>query len=254
MKIRVLGCQGGILPGYKSTAFLINDGILIDSGHVVSELQVEEQDKVRDIFITHFHLDHTKDIAFLTDNAVGRPGLPIKIHGSEGTISDFKKYFFNGHTWPDFTEIYFDGKPIVQLVKIEIGENIEIADLKISSFRTNHNMESTGYLIRDKNSSVIFSGDTGPTEELWQIANEEENLKAIFIETTLPNDMQEIADTSAHLTPKTLTEELSKLNKSGFPIYIYHLKPSYIDVLTKEIEAIGRSDIHVLKNGQVLEF
>lgn len=254
MKIRVLGCQGGILPGYKSTAFLINDGILIDSGSVVSELQIDEQDKVRDIFITHSHLDHTKDIAFLTDNAVGRPGLPIRIYGSKGTISDFKKYFFNGHTWPDFTEIYFGGKPTVELVTIEIKENIEIGDLKISSFRTNHNMESVGYLLKDRNSSVIFSGDTGPTEELWQIANQEENLKAIFIETTLPNDMQEIADTSAHLTPKTLAEELSKLNKGGFLIYTYHLKPSYIDVLAEEIKAIGRSDIHILKNGQVLEF
>ena len=254
MKIRVLGCQGGILPGYKSTAFLINDGILIDSGSVVSELQIEEQDKVRDIFITHSHLDHTKDIAFFTDNAVGRPDLPIRIYGSKGTISDFKKYFFNGHTWPDFTKIYSGGKPTVELATIKIKENIEIGDLKISSFRTNHNMESVGYLLKDRNSSVIFSGDTGPTEELWQIANQEENLKALFIETTLPNDMQQIADTSAHLTPNTLVEELSKLKRSGFPIYTYHLKPYYIDVLTEEINAIGRSDIHVLKNGQVLEF
>ena len=252
MKIRVLGCQGGILPGYGSTAFLINDSILVDSGHVVSELQIEEQDKVRDIFITHFHLDHTKDIAFLSDNAVGRQNLPIRIHGSEGTISDFKKYFFNNHTWPDFTEIYFEGKPIVELVTMKLRENIEIGDLKVSPFRTNHNMESTGYLLRDENSSAIFSGDTGPTEDLWEIANEEENLKAIFIETTLPNDMQEIADTSAHLTPNTLTEELSKLKRDGFPIYIYHLKPSYIDILTKEIKAIGRDDIHVLKNGQII--
>jgi ribonuclease BN (tRNA processing enzyme) len=254
MEIRVLGCQGGILPGYKSAAFLINGEILIDAGSVANELSLTEQDRVRDIFITHFHLDHTKDIAFLSDNAVGRPNLPITIHGTEQTVSDFKTLFFNDHLWPDFTEIYSHGKPIVSLSPFVVGDRITAGEVEVSSFRVEHNMDSVGYRVSQGDSSVIFSGDTGPTGELWDVANDDAHLKAIFLETSFPNELQEIADMSAHLTPKTLAAELTKLKREKIPVYVYHLKPRFIDELARQIGEIQHNEINILENDQVLRF
>jgi cAMP phosphodiesterase len=254
MEIRVLGCNGGILPGFRSSSFLINERVLIDSGHVAGALTLEEQNKVRDIFITHFHLDHTKDIAFLTDNAFGNHDLPIKIYGTAETISGFENHFFNNVTWPDFTKINSENRPIVRLLAIRAGQKTSVKGMDVIPFGINHSVDGVGYVVRDGSSAVVFSGDTGPTEMMWEVINEEPNVKALFIETSFPNEFQAIADSSGHFTPQTLDTDLRKLKKTGIPVYLYHLKPKYFDVLTEEIRALGRDNLIILQNDLSLTF
>jgi ribonuclease BN (tRNA processing enzyme) len=261
MKIQVLGCNGGILPGSRTPAFLINDEILIDAGSVVAQLTMEQQDKVRQVFITHFHLDHTKDLAFLADNAFERPGLPIRVYGIKDTISDFKTLFFNDHTWPDFTKITSGNVPVVRLEEliINVDRKVSVAnDIVIRPFPVNHSVEGVGYLVIEGDSSVIFSGDTGQTDLLWEIANTEANslnrLKAIILETSFPNNLQKVADVSYHLTPNTLKKELEKFEAKDIPIYLYHIKPKFFDEMKREIEAINNKDISILENDMVLTF
>ena len=64
MKIRVLGCDGGELKGYFPVAFLINDHLLFEAGSVTSKLSLQEQLKIKEIIISHSHLDHIKDLCF----------------------------------------------------------------------------------------------------------------------------------------------------------------------------------------------
>ena len=261
MKIQVLGCNGGILPDPRTPAFLINDEILVDAGSVVAQLTMEQQDKVRHVFITHFHLDHTKDLAFLSDNAFERPGLPINVYGIKETISDFKAMFFNDHTWPDFTKITSGNAPVVQLEELVLNEDREASptsDVIIRPFMVNHTIDSVGYLLIEGDSSIIISGDTGPTDLLWEIANTEaqdlNRLKAIILETSFPNKLQKVADDSDHLTPNTLKKELNKFNAEGIPIYLYHIKPKFLDEIKKEIESIDNQDVKILENDMLLEF
>jgi cAMP phosphodiesterase len=254
MEIRVLGCNGGILPGFRSPAFLINGRVLIDSGHVVGVLSIEEQNKISDIFITHFHLDHTKDIAFLTDNAVGDHDFPITIYGTADTVSDFKKHFFNDATWPDFTVISSGNHPIARLVSLAPGETTSAGGVEITSFPVNHSIDGIGYIVRDGSASVIFSGDTGPTDAMWGIANENADLKALFVETSFPNEFQTIADASGHFTPQTLDTDLKKLTRDGVPIYLYHLKPKYYEAIIEEIRALKRDNLIILQNDLRLTF
>lgn len=248
MEIRVLGCNGGILPGFRSSSFLINERVLIDSGHVASVLSLEEQNKIRDIFVTHFHLDHTKDIAFLTDNAFGDHDLPISVYGTARTISDFKKHYFNNATWPDFTKINSDNRPIVRLVIIRHGQETVIGQLKVTPFKVNHSIDGVGYIVRDKSSAVFFSGDTGPTDTMWNSINADASVKAIFVEASFPNEFQAIADSSGHFTPKTLDADLGKLTRTGIPVYVYHIKPKYYDIISEEIRALKRDNLIVLQN------
>ncbi|MBN1572037.1 MAG: 3',5'-cyclic-nucleotide phosphodiesterase [Deltaproteobacteria bacterium] len=261
MKIQVLGCNGGIIPGTRPPSFLINEEILIDAGHVTGQLTVDQQDKVRQVFITHFHLDHTKDLAFLSDNAYERQGLPITVYGSKATISDFKEHFFNDHTWPDFTKIKSGKDPVVNLQELipnvdrKAGKTSEVA---VRPFPVNHSIDAFGYLVIEGGSSVIFSGDTGPVDKLWEIANNEalnfNRLKAIFIETSFPSSLQRVADVSFHLTPYTLKKELEKFKTGGIPVYLYHLKPRYYKIIKGEIEAMNNDDISILENDQVFIF
>jgi len=254
MEIRVLGCNGGILPGFRSSSFLINERILIDSGHVADVLTLEEQNRIRDIFITHFHLDHTKDIAFLTDNAFGDHNLPISVYGTEQTVSDFQRHYFNNVTWPDFTKINSGNNPIVRLVAVRTREKTVAGGMEVTSFIVNHSIDGVGYAVRDGSTIVVFSGDTGPTDGLWDIVNGDMNVKAVFVETSFPNELQAIADASGHFTPQTLDADLRKLTKSTIPIYLYHLKPRYYDTIIKEIEALKRDNLIILQNDLRLTF
>jgi cAMP phosphodiesterase len=254
MEIRVLGCNGGILPGFRSSSFLINERVLIDSGHVAGVLSLEEQNKIRDIFVTHFHLDHTKDIAFLSDNAFGNHNLPITIYGTSKTVSDFKEHFFNNATWPDFTKINSGNHPIVRLVTIRPGEKTVIGDLEVTPFTVDHSVDGVGYLVGSASSTVAFSGDTGPTDAMWDVINADPNIKAIFVETSFPNEFQAVADSSGHFTPKTLAADLKKLTKTAIPIYLYHLKPKYYDTIREEVKLLKRDNLIILQNDLRLTF
>lgn len=58
MKVRVLGCSGGINQGVATTSFLVDDDILIDAGTGVGDLSLEEMRRIKPVFISHSHLDH----------------------------------------------------------------------------------------------------------------------------------------------------------------------------------------------------
>ena len=68
------------------------------------------------------------------------------------------------------------------------------------------------------------------------MANATKDLAAIITEVSFPNRMQDIADVSLHLTPKTLAGELAKLERE-VPVFLYHFKPPYIDELREELAA-----------------
>ncbi|PNA34770.1 hypothetical protein, partial [Pseudomonas sp. MPR-AND1A] len=78
---------------------------------------------------------------------------------------------------------------------------VEVADLQIQLIPVNHIVPAVGFLIKDKQkNAIIISGDTGPTEELWTVANREPKLKAIFTEIAFPNHLQSVADAACHYT------------------------------------------------------
>ena len=100
--------------------------------------------------------------------------------------------------------------------------------------------------------------ETGETEEVWALADKEPNLKAIFLETSFPNEMKGLAQASKHLTPEMMGEELKKLKKreTKVDVYIYHMKPLYEDKLKEELARIEVEgfNIKVMKQGDVIRY
>ncbi|MEK6726504.1 MAG: 3',5'-cyclic-nucleotide phosphodiesterase [Deltaproteobacteria bacterium] len=254
MKMKVLGCYGAELPGFKTMGLLLNDTLLVDAGSVTSSLSIEEQERISNILVTHSHLDHIKDILFLADNLAGRKKNHINIIATDEIISIIQGTFLNNMVWPDFTLIPTTSDPIIRLKKIKTEEKFQVDYLTVKAVDVEHTVKSVGYFISDGNGTIIISGDTGPTDRIWQIANEKKDMKAVFIETSFPNKLERLAEISKHLTPHLLKEELKKLKRTDIPVYIVHMKPQYIDILKKEITEIGHPSIHFLEQGQELEF
>jgi len=253
MKIRVLGCHGSQYPDYNTTSFLIGQNVLVDAGTVTSVLSIEKQLKIDYIFITHAHLDHVRDIMFLADNIFyQRRKKPLVIVSTKGIIETIHRHLLNNVIWPDFSKIPSPAAPVIKFQLIKPGRKQKIGDLQVRAIDLHHVVETVGYLVETKGKAVMFLGDTGPTEKVWQIARKTAGLKAVFIETSLPGMMQDIADKTGHLTPRSLMAELKKLTGTKPGIYLYHMKPRYQEVIRKEVATIKDQKIHIIEDGQII--
>ena len=254
MKIRVLGCYGTELLDYNATSFLINEEILVDAGTIASALTMEEQLKIRSILLSHSHFDHVKGLFFLADNLCEPFSTTLNIYSTAGILDTLKAHYFNDLLSPDFTSIPDEKNPIMRLNAIVPGEDFEVNGLMVNAFKANHVVESVGYKLQDGNGAILYSGDTGATPWIWREAREQKGLKAIFVETSFPNRLSGLAELSGHLTPSMLEEELKKIDDLNVPIFIFHMKPQYLDALTAEIKRLNHPNISLLKQGDEFTF
>ncbi|MBI5049233.1 MAG: 3',5'-cyclic-nucleotide phosphodiesterase [Deltaproteobacteria bacterium] len=253
MRIKVLGCYGSEMPGYKTSGFLINDDTLLDAGTVVSVLSVEDQLKIDNIIISHTHLDHIKDIQFLADNVIGKRKRSINLISIHGVLDVLRANILNNIIWPDFTTIPSVNRPILKFLPVKEKEELNLGDVTVKPVKTTHTVEAVGYVIKDKDGAIVYTGDTCHTDRLWKTAMQEDNLKAIFAEVSFPNGMAELADVSGHLTAEGLNEELRKMNRKQVPVYVFHMKPQYLDIIEKEIALLKNRRMTVLRQGDVIQ-
>jgi ribonuclease BN (tRNA processing enzyme) len=253
MKFRVLGCHGGEAPGFRATAFLIDDVFAVDAGGIVGALPITAQARLEAVALSHIHLDHMKDLAMVADNTFALRRSPLDVYGAETTVKHLKRHLFNDRLWPDFTRIPSPSRPTVRLHPIPLEKDVRIGRLTIRAIQVFHTVESVAFLVSDGDGTIAVSGDTGPTTRLWEVVNATDNLRAILVECSFPNALQEVADLSGHFTPQTLKIELEKIADHDVPIFVYHLKPPFYGEVARELRGIGRR-LRILKLADEFRF
>jgi len=255
MKLRVLGCSGGIGGRHlRTTSFLLDGDVLIDAGTGVGDLTLAELSQIDHIFLTHSHLDHIASIPFLVDTVGGMRTKPLVVHATRATTEILRNHLFNWAIWPDFTEIPSAEAPFLRYEEIELGGSFELGGRRITPIPARHTVPAVGYHLDSGAASLVFTGDTGPNEALWKVVNRIANLKYLIIETAFSNKEQKLAEISRHLCPSMLAEELKKLERNA-EIYITHMKPGEIEPTMLEIEeCAGAFRPRMLQNNLVLEF
>lgn len=255
MKVRVLGCSGGIGGRHlRTTAFLVDQDILLDGGTGVGDLSLTELALIDHIFITHSHLDHVACIPLLVDTVGDRRSRAITLYGSEATLAILRNHIFNWAIWPDFTEIPSAEQPLLIYRSMEVGESVEIGGRRITALPANHTVPALGYQLNSGRASLVFTGDTSSSPELWEAVNEIANLRYLIIETAFSNRERQLAVMSKHLCPSLLGEELARLQKNP-EIFVTHLKPGQVELTMAELEEnIGDFTPRMLQNNHVFEF
>ena len=255
MQLRVLGCSGGIGGQQnRTTSFLLDQDILIDAGTGVGDLSLAELTLIDHIFVTHSHLDHVNSIAFFVDSVGALRPKPVTVYALAATIAILKKSLFNWDIWPDFTKIPTPEEPWLRYQAVEVGETIAVGGRKITVLPAVHTVPAVGYQLDSGKGSLVFTGDTGPNDALWNVVNGIENLKFLIIETAFSDKDRTLAELSKHLCPAMLGEELAKLTRPA-EVYITHLKPSEIELTMQEIEELaGRAPPLPLHNNHVFDF
>ncbi|MES2529333.1 MAG: 3',5'-cyclic-nucleotide phosphodiesterase [Bdellovibrionota bacterium] len=254
MKIQVLGGHGGLARGFSTTSFLIDDILLLDAGAVAGALSIEDQCRIEHILISHCHLDHTKDLAFLCDNCFGLRPSPFQVHTHHTVKQIILDHLLNDVVWPDFSKLPSPDKPTIQIHGVEPEHTFRVSGFEVTPVPVKHPLDAMGYIIEKDNVAVLFTCDTASTERIWEVASKFKNLKAIFTEVSFPNKLQKVADLSDHHTAATLMKELPKMPKD-IPIILTHLKPNYREEIMAELKLLNLPRVKVLeKDGQFFNF
>jgi Cft2 family RNA processing exonuclease len=255
MKLRVLGCSGGIGGRHlRTTSLLVDNDILIDAGTGVGDVSLAELMLIDHIFITHSHLDHVCSIPFLVDTVGGMRNKPLIVHATEPTLEIIRNHIFNWSIWPDFTQVPTPSKPFMRYEPMQLGETVELKGRKITSLPANHVVPAVGFQVDSGQASLVFTGDTTTHDPLWKVVNKITNLRYLIIETAFCNRERELAVAAKHFCPSLLAEELPKLERSA-EIFITHLKPGEIELTMQEVEdCAGQFKPRMLQNNQVFEF
>ncbi|OGA52879.1 MAG: 3',5'-cyclic-nucleotide phosphodiesterase [Betaproteobacteria bacterium RIFCSPLOWO2_12_FULL_62_58] len=254
MRLKILGCSGGIGGNLRTTSMLLDHDMLIDAGTGVGDLLVAELSLIDHIFVTHSHMDHVSSIPFLADTVGWMRNKPITVHATAETIAILKEHLFNWLLWPDFAQIPDAKNPVLRYETITLGKTVELNGRRITPLPANHVVPAVGFRIDSGRASLVFTGDTTTNDPLWREVNRVDNLRYLIIETAFCNSEKDLAITSKHLCPSMLAEELSKLKRPA-EIYITHLKPGEIELTMREVEeCAAKWKPRMLQHSQVFEF
>jgi len=253
MRIRVLGCSGGIGAGSRTSALLIDDDVLIDAGTGIGDLQLSDIDSIRHVFLTHAHLDHIAGLPMLVDRIFEENyDTPLTVYAREETLRAVQQHIFNGVIWPDFAKLPSAEEPMLRYRVCGPGDTITIDNRDFYAVDVMHSVPSLGYTVQNSGGSFAVSGDTKTNETLWPVLNACDDLRVLVIEVSFPDEMQELAGAAGHYTPRTLTDDLKRLRHSP-EIWLTGMKPGEeTRIFDQVVKAAPEKNIQMLARGTVL--
>lgn len=254
MRIRVLGCSGGVGPELRTTSLLLDEEVLIDAGTGVGDLSLPEMRRISRVFLTHAHLDHVCGLAFMADNLFGEVSHPIQVTAIRQTLATIRNHLFNWQLWPDFSSLPTPQAPLIAFRESAAGEVHDLGKQRsIQSFAVLHTIPAVGYVLSSETGAFAFTGDTGACEEMWEFLNRLPRLDKLMVDVAFPDAQAELGVLSRHYTPSLLGADLAKLRHRP-QLFLTHGKPGCEDALHSECaKALKGWDYQHLVRGAVID-
>ncbi|NRP59274.1 3',5'-cyclic-nucleotide phosphodiesterase [Marinobacterium sp. xm-d-564] len=251
MKVRNLGCSGGLAEGLFTTSFLLDERTLLDGGTGVGLLSLAQMNQIETVLLTHAHMDHIAGVAMMLASLSEHRHKPIILAAPKEVLEAVKAHILNWVIWPDFSKIPNEQTPVLEYLELEPLQRLELNGYQVMPIPLSHTVPSFAYRISKGEGAFCFFGDTGPTELVWQTLNQQP-VSDIFIELSYRNDSAELAGISKHYTSVTLAEDLAKLDEPS-KVHIMHLKPGVEDQIIAEFSDQSKSLPHSFDLCQEIE-
>lgn len=233
--------------------FVIDDLIAFDAGSLAISTTSAQKKQIRDVVISHAHLDHIAGLPLYIDDLFATIKRPIQIHATAEVIEILERDIFNWSIYPRFSELRNDHGVVLEYRPFEIEQDFLVKHLKVKAVKVNHKVPSVGFIVSDEKAVFALTNDTAEMDRFWEVVNEEKNLTAILVECAFPNELNTLACNSHHLTPSVLQKELAKL-KPNCPIFVVNIKPMYFDQVSRQIKDLKIENLQVLEVGKVYEW
>jgi len=237
-------------------SFLVNDEVAVDAGSLGLLADLQRQQRVKHVFITHEHQDHIATLPIFLEN-VYEPGPDcVEVLASRECLDFLHADMFNGRVWPDFIGLSQPENAFVSTTAIEPLRPVVRAGLTITPVPVSHGIDTLGLVVDDGRSAVAFPSDTGPTDQFWRHLATIDHLKAVFLEVSFPQSHGDLAAMTGHLSPATFAAEVAKLPNSvsrGVRFIVVHRKARYTAAIAGELAALGLANMELVKPGHVYE-
>jgi cAMP phosphodiesterase len=236
------------------SCFVINDSVAVDAGSLAMATNSLQKKQIRDVVLTHAHLDHIAGLPLFIDDLFDILDEPIRVYATREVIEVLKRDIFNWAVYPNFLELENKKGTVLKYRAFEVEREIVIKDLTFKPIEVNHLVPSIGYVISDGKTKIALTGDTAETDEFWRVINTEKNISAILIECAFPDQLKELAQSSHHLTPKILRKEIEKYTGEQCPIYVVNIKPMCFEEVVRQIKELNIENLQILQVGKVYEW
>jgi len=256
-QVKVLGAYGTKSKGYGTSSFYMNKRHVIDAGNLLNALDLDTVD-IENIWLTHSHLDHIIDIAYIIDGYFSMRQKTLNIIGLPETIMAIKENFLNNTIWPDFSKIKLSASNEMAITykELEIGVEYKLSENEtIKAIETDHTVKSCGFVYKKNAKGICITADTHSLDNVIEELENDISISSLVVECSFPNVMRALAIESKHLTAELLFEKLQKLKREDIKLYINHIKPSYLQNISDEIvKNSGSWKPKILKDGEFIYF
>jgi cAMP phosphodiesterase len=233
--------------------FVVDDLIAFDAGSLAMATTEQQKQQIRDVVLSHAHLDHIAGLPLYIDDLFATIKRPIQIHATAEVIEILERDIFNWSIYPRFSELRNEYGVVLEYRPFEIEKDFAVKHLTVKAIGVNHKVPSVGFIVSDGKSSFALTNDTAAVSRFWEVLNETETLSAILVECAFPNELSDLACNSHHLTPQVLQKELGKL-KQNCPIFVVNIKPMYVEQVSRQIKELGIENLQILDVGKIYEF
>ena len=242
--------DGHASPEQRLSCFVVDGRVAIDAGSIAIGLTDEERRTVRDVIVTHPHMDHVATLPIYVDDLFSFLDEPLRVHATREVCDLLVRDVFNGTVYPPFQDFDNGRTRVMEFVPFREGEEFRVAHLTVTAVPVRHIVPTVGLVLTDGGTTLAFSSDTGATDELWHLVNRTPRVAALLVEASFPNSMSGLAEASGHLTPEGLGRELRKLRHTDLDILAVHLKPSFRLQLIRELADLSVPRLSAMEPGR----
>lgn len=239
MRLKILGCSGGVTRGHNSSSAIINDSVLIDAGTGAAHLSVEQVRKLKAVVLTHSHLDHTAMLPFLADCRPAGAGLDV--YGLLDTLETLRVGIFNSRIWPNMEGIKISGKRMMRMTPILPFRQFKpCPGVTLTPLPVFHAVPTVGFAIHGAREDFIAINDLWDAEErVWAWCHKRaKRIKRVTMEVSFPNGMESVAQASQHLTPQLLADRMERM-PPGAEVFATHIKPAHRAKVISQLRALN---------------
>lgn len=245
MKVRILPNSPGDVTGVQHLATYVVDGeVAIDAGCLGLHSTLPDASRIKHVFLTHAHIDHVGTLPIFIENGPAPDGRPVRVFGPSATLETLREHIFNGRVWVTFEALLGENPGWLELTPMRPEQTVVVNELQITPVSVEHTVPTFGYIVDDGSSVVVFGADSGPTDRIWKLATATGRLRAVFLECSFPDALEELATRTGHLTPRLWAREAAKLPAETSVIAV-HTKPFYRERIISELAELadGRARI-----------
>lgn len=229
-----------------------------------------------DVLLTHAHLDHLAGLIMVSPALLGREGPALRVRGHPRTVATVRDHMLRSDLWADFEEM-----GALELVDAPTGQAFQAGGLRITPLKLDHTVPAHGYLLEvPGGAAMVHLGDTGPTRAEFEVARprlRRGKLRALSLECSFPDEAEELAILTGHLTPRLIARHLYELTSGreppardltdrevaatgaalrGVRVLLHHVKPEGAAVIRQQVAALRARGLPMdfLHQGRVLSF